>query len=94
MPGINQQDVHRRWSSRRNRDPGAEDYREEWYSQQCGGCLWWLPLSGRLGADWGACRNAASPMDQRVVFEHDGCESFEQDPRGWAQPHPPSREQT
>jgi hypothetical protein len=31
---------------------------------------------GDMGLDYGACTNSASPLDGRVVFEHDGCDAF------------------
>jgi len=41
---------------------------------QCGGCSYFIPLEGSIGADWGACSNPMSNFDARVVFEHHGCE--------------------
>ncbi|MFI7467828.1 DUF3027 domain-containing protein [Nonomuraea sp. NPDC049646] len=70
--------IHERWLAgchRRTEDP---DYREEWYSEQCGACRFWFPLAGALGNDYGACANAASPFDGRVRFEHDGCDAFQE----------------
>lgn len=73
--------IHKRWarSLEPNRDTSDRSYREEWYLEQCGGCVHWVPLEGPLGADWGVCSNAASGFDGRVMFEHDGCEFFEAD---------------
>lgn len=70
-------EIHKRWVARRNRDTGRADYRDEWYDEQCGSCKFWFPLAGELGSDYGACANARSPFDQRVQFEHDGCDEFE-----------------
>jgi DUF3027 family protein len=56
---------------------GRSDYRDEWYGERCGGCLYRVPLTGVLGDDYGACTNDASPRDRVVQFEHDGCEAFE-----------------
>lgn len=75
--------VHRRWIRRVNRDISAPDsYRDEWRAEQCLACWHFVPLAGTLGKDFGACTNAESPFDQRVMFEHDGCEAFEPRPGG------------
>jgi hypothetical protein len=34
--------------------PDHPDYRDDWWSQQCGGCVYWLALAGKLGSDWGS----------------------------------------
>ncbi len=78
--------IHERWLALRNRHQEADTYREEWWGQQCGSCVWWIPLSGALGHDYGACANARSEFDGSVRFEHDGCEAFEFSGE-WAQPH-------
>jgi hypothetical protein len=78
--------VDARWSRRIERRQGDPAYRDEWWAQPCGACLWWVPLSGGLGSDWGACRNGDSHRDQTVVFEHDGCDHFRADGRGWSSP--------
>lgn len=70
-------DIHSRWVARRHRITGSPGYREEWYSQQCGSCRFWFPLAGEMGTEYGACANAQSELDGRVMFEHDGCDSFE-----------------
>lgn len=59
--------------NRRQEDPA---YKDEWYGEQCGICIYFIPLSGALGCDYGACSNSASHFDARVMFEHDGCEQF------------------
>ena len=69
-------DIHGRWSRLLNRSTANPDYREEWYDEQCGGCRFWIALSGEWGLDWGACTCAHSRFDGRVRFEHDGCEHF------------------
>ncbi|MFD7874346.1 DUF3027 domain-containing protein [Streptomyces sp. NPDC059766] len=69
-------DVHGRWLQLLHRSTGNPSYRDEWFDEQCGGCRFWIPLSGDLGLDWGACTHAASRFDGRVRFEHDGCEHF------------------
>jgi hypothetical protein len=68
--------THERWSALRNRRQEDSNYRDEWYAQQCGACRFFAPLSGGLGSDYGGCSNPASKFDSRVMFEHDGCESF------------------
>ena len=70
--------IHDRWMPRRNRKPESPEYRDEWYVQQCGMCRFWIPLSGELGSDYGACTNPRSPFDGRVQFEHDGCDEYEE----------------
>jgi hypothetical protein len=67
---------HERWTQVLNRRKGASNYRDEWNGEQCGACQYYVPLRGELGADWGACTNAASPFDRKVMFEHDGCNYF------------------
>lgn len=74
--GSHNREVHGRWLRLLNRTTGEFGYREEWYSEQCGGCRFWIALSGELGGDWGVCTDAGSAFDGRVRFEHDGCERF------------------
>jgi hypothetical protein len=69
-------DLHGRWMARVNRDQTSAEYRDEWYPEQCLHCRYYIPLERPLGFDYGACTNAASPFDQRVMFEHDGCQAF------------------
>ncbi|MFG3350225.1 DUF3027 domain-containing protein [Streptomyces sp. NPDC048018] len=68
--------VHERWSGLLNRATGDPGYRDEWFEEQCGGCAFWIALSGEWGRDCGACTRAGSPFDGHVRFEHDGCEGF------------------
>ncbi|RSN36187.1 DUF3027 domain-containing protein [Amycolatopsis sp. WAC 01416] len=49
---------------------------DDWHGEQCGGCVFWVALHGRLGQDYGACTNAHSIFDGMVRFEHDGCAAF------------------
>jgi DUF3027 family protein len=70
-------ECHDRWMERRSRKTEAADYQEGWSSQQCGGCSYFIPLMGQLSEDWGACTNTRSPFDKTVMFEHDGCQCFE-----------------
>ena len=67
-----------RWLSKiqKNRETASPDYKEEWRSEQCFACQYYITLNGRLSKDWGACSNPASPFDGRVMFEHDGCEQY------------------
>ncbi|MCX4451369.1 DUF3027 domain-containing protein [Streptomyces sp. NBC_01789] len=69
-------EVHERWSRLLNRTTRGPGYRDEWFDEQCGGCKFWIALSGEIGLDWGACARADSPFDGQVRFEHDGCERF------------------
>lgn len=72
------QECHQRWAARRNRRIEDEaSYQEEWFSQQCGICRYWIPVCGQLGTDYGVCSNAVSVFDGLVRFEHDGCEHHE-----------------
>jgi hypothetical protein len=43
---------------------------------RCGGCRFWIALTGVLGDDYGACTNPDSVRDGVVQFEHDGCGAF------------------
>jgi hypothetical protein len=76
-------DAHSRWVARRSRRPEDAGYLEQWYWEQCGGCVHWLALAGRLGSDWGVCSCGSSPFDGVVRFEHDGCDLFMEDPKGF-----------
>ena len=76
-------DCHERWMKRRNRRQEESNYKDEWYSQQCGGCRYFVPLTGALAEDWGACTNLSSDFDGRVMFEHDGCSFYEEAIDGW-----------
>lgn len=69
--------AHSRWMNLRNRRQEDVQYREEWWGEQCGHCRFWIPLSGAIGADYGACVNPDSPFDAHVRFEHDGCDQFQ-----------------
>lgn len=65
--------------TRRNRKQEEPEYRDEWWAHQCGACRHWVPLTGELGSDYGACTNERSPFDGKVQFEHDGCDQFDPD---------------
>ncbi|WP_329264925.1 DUF3027 domain-containing protein [Streptomyces pseudovenezuelae] len=69
-------ECHERWLQLRNRRTDQPDYRDEWFDEQCGGCRFWVALSGELGRDWGLCTHPGSAFDGRARFEHDGCDSF------------------
>ena len=73
---------HRRWSKQQTRG-GQQPYAGDWYAEQCGGCRFYIPLTGGFRSDWGVCTNAASPRDGRATFEHDGCDAFVADEKGW-----------
>lgn len=60
----------------RNRKQEDPAYQDQWYGEQCGACTFFIPLEGVIGLDWGGCTNEASPLDGRIVFEHDGCGGF------------------
>ena len=79
--------ITERWLDARNRKQELPGYRDEWWAQQCGGCRFWLALSGEVGLDFGVCANERSPFFMRVQFEHDGCDFYE--PGGeWHEPVP------
>ena len=76
-------ECHRRWLALRNRKMEESGYQDDWYSQQCGACRYWIPLDGVMGNDYGGCTNGRSAFDKHLMFEHDGCDAF--DPAGeWA----------
>jgi hypothetical protein len=68
--------THNRWRRRRLRNMDDAAYRDDWYAEQCGGCRFWIALTGVLGGDYGGCANPASVRDGFVQFEHDGCDAF------------------
>jgi hypothetical protein len=70
------EDCHVRWMPRRNRKMEAPNYDPTWASEQCLFCRYFIPLTGALIEDWGACSNSLSVFDAIVRFEHDGCEQF------------------
>jgi hypothetical protein len=49
---------------------------EMWYGDCSCGCKYYLPLEGKLGADWGVCRNPDSHRCGLLTFEHQGCKKF------------------
>lgn len=57
--------------------PRGDD--DVWHSDCSCGCKFYLPLEGKLGFDWGVCRNPASHRRGLLTFEHQGCVHFEQD---------------
>ncbi|WP_405931797.1 DUF3027 domain-containing protein [Streptomyces sp. NBC_00827] len=67
---------HARWLRAQNRRTHQPGYRDDWFDEQCGGCRFWVALSGELGRDWGVCTHPGSAFDGRARFEHDGCEQF------------------
>ena len=74
---------HERWIQRLNRDGDSAHYPDEWFGSQCGACRFFIPLTGALIEDWGACSNPQSPFDGRVMFEHDGCDAFDEASDAW-----------
>jgi hypothetical protein len=72
--------VHRRLLRVVRTDPRdyAPDGSVEHEGADCsGGCRWYLPLAGPLGADWGVCANRLSHRAGLLTFEHQGCGQFE-----------------
>ncbi len=67
---------HKRWTASLNRDLDDPGYKEEWLTQQCLCCIFYIPLTGAFKDDWGACTNELSPFDRQLMFEHDGCEHY------------------
>jgi len=68
----------KRWLAKypKNRDARLDNYKDEWYGEQCYGCQYYIKLQGYLRTDWGVCSHPESPFDMRLMFEHDGCEYF------------------
>jgi hypothetical protein len=67
---------------KKNRRTGPNDP-DEWTQQQCGGCRFFITMTGGFRSDWGVCTNMASPRDGLATFEHDGCDAFVADENGW-----------
>ncbi|HMT08819.1 MAG TPA: DUF3027 domain-containing protein, partial [Pyrinomonadaceae bacterium] len=67
-------ETHLRWMGKLNRNMQSDLYQDEWGLEQCFNCKFFVPLTNPFGDDYGACRNASSPFDKTVMFEHDGCE--------------------
>jgi len=87
---------HARWLEHGNRFLGEvnDAYAEQWYREKCGACRYFVRLTGVFFDDWGACTNSESPMDRRVVLEHDGCDKFSRADGDWEykDPLPPLEE--
>jgi hypothetical protein len=63
--------THHRWSDRRLRKMEDPAYRDEWYAEQCGGCRFWIALTGVLGSDYGGCVNDRENSPVAIVsFPH------------------------
>lgn len=45
----------------------------DWVEGQALSCPYYVPLEGRLGADWGVIVNPRSDRFSLVTFEHDDC---------------------
>ena len=55
-------------------DSLSEDYlATDWIPSQALQCPYYVPLSGRLGADWGVIVNPESRRFGLLTFEHDDC---------------------
>lgn len=87
--------VHERWLEKNCTPYGPPKRTDEVGKQwddgallQCGGCMYYVPLEGSLGMDWGACSNPRSPQDGKVTFEHHGCMAY----NNWDLPKPASAE--
>lgn len=80
-------ETHTRWMDKLSRDFSVPEYKPEWGLQQCGGCRYFVPLSGVFVGDWGGCTNPLSAFDKQVMFEHDGCEAFTPASDGWYAGH-------
>ncbi len=49
------------------------------YPDCSGGCRFFIPITGRLGSDWGVCANPKGPRFGLLTFEHQaGQKCFEQ----------------
>jgi hypothetical protein len=70
-------DVYARWQGTWQRNQNDPSYKDQWWDQQCGMCEYWIPLSGVIGMDYGACSCPKSNRDGRITFEHDGCDEHE-----------------
>jgi hypothetical protein len=57
---------------------GGEDGEEghTYYGDCSSGCMFYFPLQGPLGSDWGICGNAKSHRSGLLTFEHQGCPQF------------------
>jgi hypothetical protein len=54
-------------------DRGPNTDIARWAPKNCGTCGFYLPISGSLRQSFGACANAISPEDARVVSVNHGC---------------------
>lgn len=63
-------DLAERW---RESERGPDDPMARSAPGTCAGCGFYLPLAGLLSANYGACGNAMSPADSRVVHAEYGC---------------------
>ena len=84
---LHRRETHARWIDKHNRSSHNPEYKSEWGVQQCGGCRYYVPLSGVFVGDWGSCTNAFSNFDKQVMYEHDGCEAFAPASDGWYAGH-------
>lgn len=70
---------HKRWCETGRATPpeGTKERQMADDAKQCGFCAFYIPITSDLGMDWGACGNAKSPHDGKVVFEHFTCLQYE-----------------
>ena len=64
---------------------GAIHHEDGSEALQCISCVYYTPLEGELGQDWGACTNPRSQYDRECVFEHWTCKHYSPT---YADPHP------
>ncbi|MCA1594853.1 MAG: DUF3027 domain-containing protein [Chloroflexi bacterium] len=78
LDGKHAHECHVRWVKgyTRNGPARSEEEEDRWHNEQCGQCRYYVPLEGALSSDWGACTNAKSMFDGRVMFEHNGCDQY------------------
>jgi hypothetical protein len=60
------------WCDRCSRSINANDERDHYHHEQCGGCLKFKAVDG----DWGYCQSHESAYGGRKMFEHDTCSKW------------------
>jgi len=66
------------WSVCRDKQPyldGTDTDKHNKPDCSCG-CIWFHPLEGRSGMDWGVCFHPSSSRSGLLTFEHMGCQYF------------------
>lgn len=80
LDGEHADSCHDRWLRQQDERVAPMDENgeitDEWYNDQCGQCIYYIPLVGALSSDWGLCSNSKSPCDRNAVFEHYGCDEY------------------